>query len=304
MQQNSPAFGGPAAGRGGAPHRRRDQCFQLVRLIFFKRSPIFKYMKQRAFSLVELSIVLVILGLLTGGILGGQSLIRAAELRSVSTDYARYQTAMATFRDKYFALPGDMTNATAFWGKDNTNCSGDTGTAATPGTCNGNGNGLFENAAAGGQTGEVFQFWKQLALAGLIEGTYSGLSGPVTGVGGGRDAVLGTNVPRARLANAGYSLFHSIVPSGHSDRWDIADGNHLNLGAENPNHYETDAPILKPEEAWNIDTKMDDGLPAQGRLISYKDGLNPGCASPQTDATARYALSVSSVVCAFQLRLD
>ncbi|PZP83692.1 MAG: type II secretion system protein, partial [Azospirillum brasilense] len=55
------------------------------------------------FSLVELSIVLVILGLLTGGILGGQSLIRAAELRTISTDANRYITAAQTFRDKYFA---------------------------------------------------------------------------------------------------------------------------------------------------------------------------------------------------------
>ena len=62
---------------------------------------------QPGFSLVELSIVLVILGLLTGGILAGQSLIRAAELRSISTDYSRYIAAVQAFRDKYFALPGD-----------------------------------------------------------------------------------------------------------------------------------------------------------------------------------------------------
>ena len=68
------------------------------------------------FSLVELSIVLVILGLLVGGVLTGQSLIRAAELRSVSTEYSRYVASVHTFRDKYFALPGDMTNATQFWG--------------------------------------------------------------------------------------------------------------------------------------------------------------------------------------------
>ena len=72
--------------------------------------------KRSAFSLVELSIVLVILGLLTGGILSGQSLIRAAELRSVTTEYSRYTAATYSFRDKYFALPGDMSNAESFWG--------------------------------------------------------------------------------------------------------------------------------------------------------------------------------------------
>ena len=68
----------------------------------------------KGFSLVELSIVLVILGLLIGGILTGQSLIRAAELRSVTTQYQGYVTAVNTFRDKYFALPGDMPNAIDF----------------------------------------------------------------------------------------------------------------------------------------------------------------------------------------------
>jgi len=72
--------------------------------------------KKTAFSLVELSIVLVILGLLTGGVLTGQNLIRAAELRAVTTEFNAYQTAANTFKDKYFAIPGDMTNATDFWG--------------------------------------------------------------------------------------------------------------------------------------------------------------------------------------------
>ena len=70
---------------------------------------------QRAFSLVELSIVLVILGLLTGGILAGQSLIRAAELRSVTNEFQRYIVATQSFRDKYFAAPGDITDAHRFW---------------------------------------------------------------------------------------------------------------------------------------------------------------------------------------------
>ena len=86
----------------------------------------------------------MILGLLVGGVLAGKSLIRAAELRSIITDYNKYQSAVLAFRDKYFALPGDMTNATLFWGKNNAACPGATGTAATPGTCNGDGSGQIE----------------------------------------------------------------------------------------------------------------------------------------------------------------
>src|SRR4051812_28937287 len=93
------------------------------------------------FTLVELSIVLVILGLLVGGVLTGQSLIRAAELRAITTEQNRYVTATHTFRDKYFALPGDMTNATAYWGTSG-NCPGLAAQGnTTPATCNGNGDG-------------------------------------------------------------------------------------------------------------------------------------------------------------------
>ena len=88
---------------------------------------------KNGFSLVELSIVLVILGLLTGGILGGQALIRAAELRAATTESQRYLAAINSFRDKYFALPGDMAIATRFWGVS-TACSGGQPTARVTAT--------------------------------------------------------------------------------------------------------------------------------------------------------------------------
>jgi prepilin-type N-terminal cleavage/methylation domain-containing protein len=69
------------------------------------------YRKQTAFSLVELSIVLVILGLLVGGVLSGQALIRASEMRSITAQANQYRAAIYSFRDKYFAIPGDMANA-------------------------------------------------------------------------------------------------------------------------------------------------------------------------------------------------
>ncbi len=103
------------------------------------------------FSLIELSIVLVILGLLTGGILTGQNLIRAAELRSVTTEFQTYQTAVMTFRDKYFALPGDMRNATDFWGSAGGGGQGaacSSANATTGSTCNGDGNGQINGSSS------------------------------------------------------------------------------------------------------------------------------------------------------------
>ncbi|MFZ4541492.1 MAG: type II secretion system protein [Rickettsiales bacterium] len=124
------------------------------------------------FSLVELSIVLVILGLLVGGILSGQSLIRAAELRAVSTEYSRYVTAVQTFRDKYFQLPGDMNSATTFWGTAAVGAACATTIGSGTQTCNGNGDGWLDNGYV--NSNENFRYWQHLANAGLIEGAYTG----------------------------------------------------------------------------------------------------------------------------------
>lgn len=113
-----------------------------------------KKARHNGFSLVELSIVLVILGLLTGGILAGQSLIRASELRSVGNDVGRFYTATQSFRDKYFALPGDMAIATQIWGtQDNTPGTCKTTPSTTILTCNGDGNGQILHTAPGSNEG-------------------------------------------------------------------------------------------------------------------------------------------------------
>ncbi len=251
---------------------------------------------ESGFSLVELSIVLVILGLLVGGVLTGQSLIRAAELRSVTTEFQKYQAATNTFRDKYFALPGDMTNATAFWGAAHATpatCLTTTGTGTQ--TCDGNGNGLIDIGAAASQRSESFTLWAHLANAGLLEGSFSGFAGAAN-LG---DAVIGTNVPRAKLGNAGWTAFIIGNFAGSADLYALDYGNMLIFGAEGTS--DTSAPVLKPEEAWNIDTKIDDGKPARGRVIArYWNNL---CAAADdgthanNDLNASYKLSDSSVQC-------
>jgi len=238
-----------------------------------------------AFSLVELSIVLVILGLLVGGVLTGQSLIRAAELRSVTTEYDRYISATNTFRDKYFALPGDMTNAAGFWA-----------TAA-----NGDGDGILDQAGAVSTAGERYGYWEQLALAGLIEGSYDGMA-TATHVD---DAVIGTNVPKAKMGNAGWSLFFMPTVAITDTDWFAGNyGNILLFGSKAASSL-TFANNLKPEEAWNIDTKMDDGKPAYGRLRMYENRghattgcSNPAAAATAIESTAVYDLDNTNVACA------
>ena len=159
-------------------------------------------MKKHGFSLVELSIVLVILGLLTGGILAGQSLIRAAELRTVTNDFTRYVTATHTFRDKYFSIPGDMTNATKFWGAADptpATCRALTTPSTGTATCDGNGNGTILTPGDATTFFEMHRFWQHLAHAGLIEGTYTGVTAVAAQPG---KVIPGTNAPLSRLSKS------------------------------------------------------------------------------------------------------
>jgi prepilin-type N-terminal cleavage/methylation domain-containing protein len=241
-----------------------------------------------AFSLIELSIVLVILGLLTGGILTGQNLIRAAELRSVITEFKNYQTAVMTFREKSFTLPGDMRNATDFWGAM-TNCASGNTSGTDTETCNGDGDGKVEVMSTANRTSEELQFWRQLANAGLIEGSYSGVV-PVAGLS------LGSELPYSRMSNAGWRLRYHPA---YADMFNVDYGNntlHLNTASITSN-------VFTPEEAWNIDKKMDDGLPGQGGIIGRSiSGCSTGASTDVNDFDLPYDLQSSSRDCTLYFR--
>lgn len=272
----------------------------MKRRIDLDKLLVMKITTQRsAFSLVELSIVLVILGLLVGGVLSGQSLIRAAELRSVAADFSRYHAAIRSFQDKYFAIPGDMTNATAFWGF----AAGTVGNDAAcfnasqtgQGTCNGTGNGdlVGATASANNPQGETFHAWKQLANAGLIEGSYTGF--PKTS--GAYNPDLGVNVPRGRLSNSGYFLWTGANGYVDVNWYPSKAGTIIFFGS--PTGGLTDGPALKPEEAWNLDTKLDDGKAGLGSVRTYKMGstATPNCTDGTDPNTSNYRLSFTSVAC-------
>lgn len=247
-----------------------------------------------AFSLVELSIVLVILGLLVGGVLAGQSLIRAAELRAITTEYARYVTAVGSFRDKYFALPGDMTNATAFWNAADGSTGNTVGCVTTAGTstqtCNGNGDGIVYPSTS---SQESYRYWQQLANAGLIEGSFDGITHGST-----INSSTTANSPSSKLTNGLWWVWYYSTLSGSSLYFDGTYGTFLMLGKPTANTYPA-LGILKPEELWNIDTKLDDGKPATGKVVVYANGGLATCTDTGTSSTltASYLLTSSATVC-------
>lgn len=150
-------------------------------------------MRCRAFSLVELSIVLVILGLLVGGILAGQSLIRASELRAASSEGTRYRTAVYAFKDKYLPCrviwPTPRALGVAAGSGSDSVCGNFAST--TTATCDGNADGVVLSWVV--TFGEMFRFWQHLANAGLIEGQYTGAPNATTPL-----YTVGRNVPASK----------------------------------------------------------------------------------------------------------
>ena len=255
---------------------------------------------KRGFSLVELSIVLVILGLLVGGVLAGQSLIRAAQLRAVTTEYSNYITAVNNFKDRYFALPGDMTNASNFWGALDGNdgiasdCRGESTSLLT---CNGNGDGqICPDAACSAETYESYLFWKHLANAGLIEGSYTGNSAFAVGntkcIGTAlTQAQGGCNVPASKIPSGIWLANYMGTQTAAQYLFDGNYGNVLQLAA-GPTTGGLISYVLSPRELWNIDTKIDDGNPATGFLVASRWNVcATGAVSTADIAHAAYSLA-------------
>ncbi|MFZ4125815.1 MAG: type II secretion system protein [Rickettsiales bacterium] len=250
----------------------------------------------RGFSLIELSIGLVIVGLLTGGILAGQSLIRAAEVRSVITDFDKYKTATLQFRQKFDALPGDFSNAVDTWGAaDPTPATCATTASSGQATCDGNEDGRI-NVSAG--SNEYFRFWQHLANAGMIEGQFNGIQQGATIWGSTR-----ANTPAGRISNTLWHIQYMGAVASGSIWFDGNYDNTFQVGIQFPD-YDPANPFLKPEEAWNIDTKIDDGKPAVGKVvIRAQNGLST-CTTTSSTAivTADYLLSNSNTACSLLFR--
>ena len=95
-------------------------------------------MKSKGFSLVELSIVLIIIGLLVSGAVSGSKLIETTRINNIINQISEMRTSASNYLLVYNALPGDHSNATDYWGTAS-NCYADT--TGTSETCDGDGSG-------------------------------------------------------------------------------------------------------------------------------------------------------------------
>lgn len=270
----------------------------------------------KGFTLIELSIVLVIIGLIVGGVLAGRDLIKAAELRYIVSQKEKYSVAANTFRNKYNCVPGDCASAINYFGFPGGN-AGDNYTDSCVAfvgldnthTCNGSGNGLV---GFGGPTDldvldeEGLLFWHHLSLAGLID---SGNLTPRPAVlNGGSSAweLPGINIPASRLsASVGFSLFNLCITSGAAYYHNGNCAHTFFYGAQDPSpdsNYLGLAmyPALTALDGKNIDNKIDNGLPATGSVTTVPPGGNylDSCASSTNMATATYTVTTGGITCA------
>ncbi|MCE2927262.1 MAG: type II secretion system GspH family protein [Rickettsiales bacterium] len=211
------------------------------------------------FTLIELTIVLVIIGLIAGGVLFGRDLITSASIRAQISQLESYETAYHTFKSKYGCLPGDCSNAEELGLTD----EGSDG--------NGNGDGVigfvpvdFSFFALGIEEYETLNFWEHLSKARLIpEALQNGKNVAVE---------AGGTVPRTRLnPNAtiqpenfalltvqGGQLFPFVNPA---NSWVIK-------GTASYEGIMMDGRSIagtSPQESYAIDSKTDDGLPFSGK---------------------------------------
>jgi prepilin-type N-terminal cleavage/methylation domain-containing protein len=147
---------------------------------------------QSGFTLIEIAIVLVIIGLLLGGVLKGQELINSAKVKNLATDFRNIPVFIYGYQDKFKALPGDQTQTKL----DAQFPPANTATAATTVATLGNGviDGNWNDTTI---ASESFVFWQHIRLAGLAPGSTDTTSAtylPVNAAGGTIGIQSGTNL--------------------------------------------------------------------------------------------------------------
>ena len=254
---------------------------------------------QAGFTLVELAIVLVIIGLIIGGVLVGQDMIKAAEVRSTAGQIEKYNATVNTFRDKYQFIPGDITQATA------SRFGFQTRTGAV---AHGDGNGMLEGCTTGALSTyggcETTLFWRDLNFVNLIDGSFTTAT----------DAVeAGANPTAVKL----------VLPDAKLGR-----GNNISVyGFRGSNYYQiggvtaftaglpTLAATLTPQEAFNIDAKVDDGRPGTGvaRAANPATGYNqttdnggtvPAACASATDYATTTEATATTQACHLRIRFN
>lgn len=241
---------------------------------------------QAGFTLVELAIVMIIIGLLIGGILKGQELIANAQITATASQVKAIEAAMTTFRDSYDSVPGDMANPTLRL----PNC------AAAPCNQAGDGNNRVDDVNPGAvqvSANENATFWTHLAAADMIGGVSS--TSTVVNAWGGQ-------LPSAE-AGGGFTVgFVGTAANAAAVAGAPVAGHYLALQfAPNTAIAAAAGLSLSPTQAARIDRKLDDGVPDTGGTLAAGTGAAAGC---WNGAVAAYVEGNTGILCSLYTRVQ
>jgi len=233
---------------------------------------------QKGFTLIEMSIVLVIIGLIIGGILKGNEIIDASRQKNLVTQIDGIRSAINTFNDKYSALPGSFALATTKISALSVNGTG-TGIVGTNFTTTAllvaspADGASVGTGATGAVTDEVAIFWCQLAWADLISNSSTDCATVPKGFGNG------SYLPATAYSGTGLSVAYGTADTTTSSQ--PVDSLWLRVHRL---PLATPGPGVSAKTMSLIDTKYDDGLPGTGGIRS--GGLGADC--PNTTSAAPY----------------
>lgn len=257
--------------------------------------------KQSGFTLVELAIVMIIVGLLIGGILKGQELIANARVAATVSQIKAIDAAMNTFFEAYNAIPGDLQIPGG--------AVGATGPTTRIPNCinacdqNGNGNGRVDGVpgvawatlttAAGFEGPAAFAMMNAADVLGGIN-----LSGAV-----GSAPLPGVSIPNASVPGSSIKIGFSVGTVTLGTPANVRAGHYLLIDNSRAAAASATTTSMLPSVAFRIDTKLDDGLPNTGSAVGMGAvGATSACAAAAT-AAAAYNQALTTIDCGIYARI-
>jgi len=208
------------------------------------------------FTLVELAIVLVIVGLILGGMLRAQELVYGARVKNLANDFRVIPAAIYAYHDRFHAIPGDDRNATGHV------------PGASSASGSGVGNGTIDSAwNSTASTDESRLFWQHLRLANLVSGP-ADLSDPLYTPRNAMGGIVGvSSVMPAQLQIAGMTGDYQVCSSAVPGRF-----------------------------AKQLDATLDDAQTERGSVRAVPDGApmrSPAVATTAVDDAATYTVCMT-----------